>query len=72
MIMRQWFLDMISPPSVTEVITELVLDNFKIVVLILVVLLVLAVTVVNICILKKNRKSPKSEDIFNSEDKTWL
>ncbi len=70
--MRQWFLDMIAPPSVTEMITEFVLENFSLVVLILVVLLVLAVTVVNIFVLKKNRKSSKSVDISDSEDKTWL
>ena len=72
MIMRQWFLDVIAPPSVTEMITELVLENFSLVVLILVLLLILAVIIVNICVLKKNRKSSKDEDLFNREDKTWL
>lgn len=70
--MLQWFMDVIVPPSVSDMMTKLVLHNFGIMVLILIALLILAAVIVNVCVLKNNRKTSKEEKQSDTEDKTWL
>jgi len=60
MNMRQCFLDM-AAPSAADTLSYFVRENAVFVILLFVVLLTIAVSVVNICVLKRNRRTHTEE-----------
>ena len=57
-------------PSASELLSDFVRENTVFVILLLVVLLAIAASMVNICVLRKNRKTPPTEkDSTSADDK---
>ena len=65
--MRPMFLDVIAP-TVSEMLSYFVRENTVFVILLFVVLLVIAVSLVNICVLKKNAKPSSKDNTTDSEE----